>query len=114
MSTIGERIKARRVELQISRQALADALGLGYETIRQWEVGIAEPRPKLYSDISHALRSSKQAIVFGITSGLLSEPIGVGLDDYRERLAAEIAQLSVPDQLKLIAEIANRLEKDSK
>lgn len=111
METIGERIKARRLEIQLSRRTLADALGVTYETVRQWEAGIAEPRPKLYRELSKQLQADEAQIVFGITSGLLAGAVASGLNTEKERLSREIAQLSNRDQLELLAEIADRLKK---
>ena len=48
-------IEERRAERSLSRQDLADALGVTYETVRQWELGLVQPRPQLYPALNDIL-----------------------------------------------------------
>jgi len=48
-------IEERRAERSLSRQDLADALGVTYETVRQWELGLVQPRPQLYPALNNIL-----------------------------------------------------------
>ena len=52
---IGETIKQARVAKGISRAQLAEALGVRYETVRQWEINKTHPRHKLYEPLAQKL-----------------------------------------------------------
>ena len=39
MTSMGERIRSRRKALGLTLEQVADAVGVGYSTVRKWEVG---------------------------------------------------------------------------
>lgn len=41
---IGERIKANRIRLKLSQEALAKQLGVSFQAVQQWEDGSTMPR----------------------------------------------------------------------
>ena len=63
---IGKRIKAQRLLQNLSRQQLADQLGVKYETIRKWEDGGGIPRPTRYMDLCSALSCDESYLILGI------------------------------------------------
>lgn len=44
--TFGEKIKAARLKLFLSQQAMAEALGVNFSTLNRWERGHAKPNYK--------------------------------------------------------------------
>ncbi|MBP5479148.1 MAG: helix-turn-helix domain-containing protein [Bacteroidaceae bacterium] len=55
MSTIGEEIKNRRKELQISQQDIADLAGIGINTLVAIERGTGNPSLKTLTAVLDAL-----------------------------------------------------------
>ena len=108
METIGERIKHQRAVMKLSRQALADSLDVNYETIRLWELGRAEPRPRDYERLSEALKCDVIWLSLGIESPGASLPPFP--DTEAGRLSLEISVLPLTEQIKILQDITRRLE----
>lgn len=65
MSTTGERIKARRKQLSISADELAERVGVSRSTVFRWEKGDVEKIPALeLNSIAQALQTT-DAYLFG-------------------------------------------------
>ena len=65
MSTTGERIKARRKQLSISADELAERVGVSRSTVFRWEKGDVEKIPAVeLNKIAHALQTT-DAYLFG-------------------------------------------------
>lgn len=55
MTPIGEKIKHARIEIGLTQEALADAVGVEPPTISRWESGQIEPRPATLVKIAKAV-----------------------------------------------------------
>lgn len=55
MSTMGERIKARRKNLGLTQQALADLIGVSMHQVQKWESGRDQPKADKIGRISKSL-----------------------------------------------------------
>lgn len=51
MNTIGEHIRKRRVELQLSQKEVSKIIGVTENTVHFWETGRYKPLKKYYSKI---------------------------------------------------------------
>jgi len=109
METIGARIKHQRTKQDLSRQALADALGVSYETVRQWEAEIAQPRPQLYERLSEALGCDMTWLVTGYVGVLSQTGLPPVSNTATDELKAQINQLPLSEQTKIMEDIARRL-----
>ncbi|EKK7732418.1 helix-turn-helix domain-containing protein [Cronobacter sakazakii] len=63
--SLHERIAARRKELGLAQQKLADMVGRSHVTVYRWETGDAEPKGKNLFALSNALRCSPAWLLFG-------------------------------------------------
>ena len=61
----GERIKGRRGEIGLTQEQLADAVGVTYQAVQQWESGKSNPKGKRLEALAAALSCSKVWIEFG-------------------------------------------------
>ena len=60
--SLGEKIRKRRRELDMTQEALGDLLNVHENTIRKWEKGISSPSAKELENLSHALRTTIEAL----------------------------------------------------
>ncbi|WP_440864549.1 helix-turn-helix domain-containing protein [Symbiopectobacterium purcellii] len=65
MNTLGERIRARRKDLNLTQRALGKLVGVAHVTISQWESGDSEPGGKNLFSLSKYLQCSPTWILFG-------------------------------------------------
>ncbi|EOC1351254.1 helix-turn-helix domain-containing protein [Cronobacter dublinensis] len=63
--SIGERIRARRTEMNYTQRTLAKALKISHVSVSQWERDDSEPTGKNLFALSKALRCSPTWILFG-------------------------------------------------
>lgn len=56
MVMLGERIRARRVELGMTQEELADRLFMSSRSVRRWEQGVMRPTRANRRALSKALR----------------------------------------------------------
>ena len=56
--TIGENIKARRTQLRMSQEYVADQLGISRQAVAKWEAGKSEPSPANLMELSALLELS--------------------------------------------------------
>lgn len=75
MTMPGERIRARRKELQLTQRALAKLVKVAHVTISQWETGDSEPGGKNLFALSDALQCSPTWILYGDEKASPGEPI---------------------------------------
>jgi transcriptional regulator with XRE-family HTH domain len=61
--SMGTRIKARREELGVTQEALAEVLGVSRESVRLWENDEAAPRRDRLADIANALKTSPRFLL---------------------------------------------------
>ena len=50
---IGEQLKALRKEKQITQEALAEVLGVSYQSVSRWELGVCYPDVELLPTIAN-------------------------------------------------------------
>ncbi|EKK5269353.1 helix-turn-helix domain-containing protein [Cronobacter dublinensis] len=63
--SIGERIRARRTEMNYTQRTLAKALKISHVSVSQWERDDSEPTGKNLFALSKALKCSPTWILFG-------------------------------------------------
>ncbi|QDQ25313.1 helix-turn-helix domain-containing protein [Chitinimonas arctica] len=78
MDTIANRITYAREAKKLGIQQLADALGVSYQGVRQWELGMTEPRGKRLDAIAAALGVSRLWLQTGIHQAAADNPLGAG------------------------------------
>ncbi|PTA88715.1 transcriptional regulator [Kluyvera sp. Nf5] len=71
----GERIRARRKELNLTQRALAKLVKVAHVTISQWETGDSEPGGKNLFSLSSALQCSPTWILYGDENSAPGDPI---------------------------------------
>ncbi len=64
----GRRLRERREELDLSHRELAAIVGVSHETVRQWELGRAEPRVSVAIAVAKALRLSLVDLCPGVAA----------------------------------------------
>lgn len=74
MTQPGERIRARRKEMNLTQRALAKIVKVAHVTISQWETGDSEPGGKNLFALSTALQCSPTWILYGDTDKAPGEP----------------------------------------
>ena len=67
MSTLGERIKRRRKELNMSQSELADKVGISYAQIGRYETKDVQPPAKTLTSIAEVLGLSPEFLLYGST-----------------------------------------------
>jgi transcriptional regulator with XRE-family HTH domain len=67
MSDLGERIKLRRKQLNMSQSELADKVGISYAQIGRYETKGAQPPAKTLTAIADALAVSPDYLIYGST-----------------------------------------------
>lgn len=73
MSSIHARIKQLREGLSMSMEALAEAIGVSWQTVQQWENGKTAPKRKRLEDVASTLQTS---VDFLLTGGAASADDG--------------------------------------
>lgn len=86
--TYGERIRVRREELKLTQQQIAEAVGVSYQTVQQWESGATAPKRENRKMLAKALRTSEVALEFG---GVQEK---MPLTDYNTEEGPPIARLA--------------------
>ena len=90
---IGDIIRARREEMALTQDQLAEQAGIAVATIKKWEKGkIAEPRIDLASNLARAL-DLPLSIIFGVQE----DEISVRRQRFRTMLYGEIPDLCLTD-----------------
>ncbi|MFQ9639377.1 MAG: helix-turn-helix domain-containing protein [Eisenbergiella sp.] len=55
---LSENIKARRTQLKMSQEYVADQLGISRQAVAKWEAGTSEPTSKNLSELAFLLKSA--------------------------------------------------------
>ncbi|HHE7967378.1 MULTISPECIES: helix-turn-helix domain-containing protein [Serratia] len=86
--SLNERIRARRTELQMSQQKLADAVRVSHVTIFKWENGDTEPKGKNLFTLSKVLRCSPTWLLYGDkeSTPLPADQLPTELDERQKKL----------------------------
>ncbi len=59
------RIKARRLQLNLTQEALAKKLGVSRVSVTKWETGMAKPDGENLQNLAHALETPAEWILYG-------------------------------------------------
>lgn len=89
MMTLGERLVAIREERDITRNELAQALGIPYTTLRNYETDAREPGCKTLLQLSRILNVSIDYIIDGETPEASLSPLRRELMSVTENLGDE-------------------------
>jgi transcriptional regulator with XRE-family HTH domain len=107
---IGARIRARRLEIGMSQEALASKLGITFQQVQKYEKGVNRVAAPTLLDLAEALKVS----VIALLPQTRGEEEGSVLDD--PEIAAFLPLLSDlnADGRRALANIARTLAKDPK
>jgi transcriptional regulator with XRE-family HTH domain len=102
VETWRERMKQRRKELQLSREALAERLGLTPSTVGHWETGTREPETlERFEALAQALELHPMELIYGIPYDAEFLPLLLRLKelppDARTAIKAIISAFSAPE-----------------
>lgn len=99
MKTIGQRIKKRRAEMNLTQRELAKIVGVAHVTISQWENEQTAPKGENLFSLAAALKKTAAWVIKG--------------DDCGESEATQGAVTLEPEQRKII-DLFNRLPEKEK
>ena len=78
MTSMGARIRSRRKALGLTLEQVADAVGVGYSTVRKWEVGaIANMKRDKIQKLSEILGINPIEFVFGFNEEIKKDPVAL-------------------------------------
>ncbi len=92
--TIGERIKARRKELQLSQAKLGVIVGVSGKSIANWETDLKSPSRTNTATLAQHFGTTEQWLMFGTVGQPMKSEYIVMKDDIAEKLD-ELADLSL-------------------
>lgn len=86
--TLNERIRARRIDMDMSQQKLADAVKVSHVTIFKWENGDTEPKGKNLFSLSRVLKCSPTWLLYGddSSSPTPANELPTELDERQQKL----------------------------
>lgn len=99
---IGDRVRTRRLQIDMSQERLADLLGVTFQQVQKYEKGVNRIAASRLYDIAHALDLPVAAFFEGLTSRRGS---GASIEDDS---AAALAAPGAHELLRLYAGIANQ------
>ena len=112
MESIGDRIKERRKELQLTQTDIFDMCGVRSGALSRIENGTSVPSIILFYKIAEVLNCDMNWLVTGISSNMRSSV----LSNYEEELLQGFRQLGSDDQDEIIGLLnlkLNRLKRDT-
>ena len=110
--SLHERITARRKELGLAQQKLADMVGKSHVTVYRWETGDTEPKGKNLFALSAALKCSPAWLLYG-DEDKTPEPaseIAPALDDQQKRMLQLFDALPESEKESIINELEARVD----
>lgn len=110
--TLSDRLTARRKELGLTQQQVADKVSKSSVSVFKWENGQAEPKGKTLFALSQALKCSPTWLLFGDEdqSPLAADRLPVELDDRQKRLLELFDSLPESEKENQIIELEARVE----
>ncbi len=111
--TIGERIRSRRKEMNLTQRDLAKALRISHVSVSQWERDDSEPTGKNLFALSKALQCLPTWVLFGDddkTPEAPSEPLHTPLDAKQQEMLDLFNALPESEQDAQISEMRARVE----
>ncbi|ARB84845.1 MULTISPECIES: helix-turn-helix domain-containing protein [Yersinia] len=112
MKSPGERIKARRNELQLTQRSLSKAVKVSHVTISQWESNDSSPSGKNLFALSAALKCSPTWILYGDVdkSPPPAEEIQPELDEQEIELIQLFASLPESEKEQHLADLRVKVD----
>lgn len=110
--SLNERIAARRKDLEITQQKLADMVGKSHVTIYKWESGDNEPKGKNLFALASALKCSPAWLLFGDEeqAPTPASELPTELDERQRRLLDLFESLPESEKEACIGELEVRVE----
>lgn len=114
--TIGERIRARRKELDFTQRSLAKALKISHVSVSQWERDDSDPTGKNLFALAKVLQCSPTWILFGDDSQQPEEPreAELVLDERQKELLELFDALPESEQDAQLSEMRARVQNFNK
>lgn len=93
--TFGERLKARRLEMHLSRAALGAACGVAESTVSRWERNAVRPSPRHLGKVAKTLKTSGAQLIFGTPEPPVRSlmPVLASMDAFAAYLDARLVDL---------------------
>ncbi|WP_038910913.1 helix-turn-helix domain-containing protein [Dickeya dadantii] len=110
--TLNERIRARRTEMDMSQQRLADAVKVSHVTIFKWENGDSQPKGQNLFSLSRALRCSPTWLLYGDESSTPAAPeeLPTELDDRQRKLLDLFDSLPESEKERHLADLEQKVD----
>ncbi|EMY7639945.1 helix-turn-helix domain-containing protein [Citrobacter freundii] len=112
IETLSDRIAARRKELGLTQQQLADLVKKSSVSVFKWESGQTEPKGKSLFALSNALRCSPTWLLFGDEEQIPTpvESLPTALDERQQRLLDLFDSLPESEKESYLNELEARVE----
>ncbi|HBR2946670.1 TPA: helix-turn-helix domain-containing protein [Klebsiella pneumoniae] len=112
MTMPGERIRARRKELNLTQRSLAKLVKVAHVTISQWETGDSEPGGKNLFALSNALQCNPTWILYGDESTTPGEPVTSPqpLDERETELLSLFSALPESEKERHLSELREKVD----
>lgn len=112
IETLSDRIAARRKELGLTQQQLADLVKKSSVSVFKWESGQTEPKGKSLFALSTALRCSPTWLLFGDEEQIPTpvESLPTELDERQQRLLDLFDSLPESEKESYLNELEARVE----
>lgn len=107
MESIGERIKARRKELQLTQTDIFEMCGIRSGALSRIENGTSVPSIILFYRIAEVLQCDMNWLMTGVSSNMKNKVFS----EYEEELLNGFRQLDQDDQEELMGLLALKLRK---
>lgn len=110
------RITARRVELGLTQQQVADLIKRSYVSVYRWEAGETEPKGKNLLALASVLKCSPAWLLYGdeeLTPTPVSE-IPADLDERQKRLLELFEALTESEKQACILDLEARVENNDR
>lgn len=101
MTIVGSRIKERRIALNLSQEALADAVGTSQKQISRYESGTNDPTGNVIVAFAKALETSSDYLL-GITDDPTPSSRRDELSPYEQKLLAVLRRGNKMEAARLI------------
>ena len=112
IENLSDRIAARRKELGLTQQQLADLVKKSSVSVFKWESGQTEPKGKSLFALSTALRCTPTWLLFGdkAQTPLPADELPTSLDERQQRLLDLFDSLPESEKEAFINELEARVE----
>lgn len=113
-TSIGQRIRARRKDLELTQRSLAKALGISHVSVSQWERDDSDPTGKNLIALSDLLQCTPSWILFGDIEPDAPQPIKTELSEQQKELLSLFSALPESEKTRQLDELRARVENFNK